>query len=357
MSIVDVDGLLQELAADAPCGPNLEYDPVFMELEQGVLGKPEVQYGDTVVAAVPPEWKLLKKQALELLGRTRDLRVAMTLVRALLALHAMPGFADGVRLLERLVEERWDSVHPELDPDDDNDPTLRINSLAQLVDPATVLRDVRETAFIMLPGLGPLSLRVLEQANGEAPVPQGQRALTMESIQAALADVSEEALQSATSAVFQSLESVRNLEASLTRHVGSANALNLDALTRQLRRAADLLATHSPAAEEETADAGQAGAGGGDPDAAGSGAATARAAAITGDIASRADVVRMLDKILAYYQRYEPSSPVPMLLERAKRLAPMSFMEVMQNLAPDSLQQLSVIRGPQPGEAEPSDDD
>jgi type VI secretion system protein ImpA len=29
----------------------------------------------------------------------------------------------------------------------------------------------------------------------------------------------------------------------------------------------------------------------------------------------------------------------------------------MQNLAPDSLQQLSVIRGPQPGEAEPSDDD
>jgi type VI secretion system protein ImpA len=352
MSIVDVDGLLQELAADAPCGPNLEYDPVFMELEQGVLGKPEVQYGDTVVAAVPPEWKLLKKQALELLERTRDLRVAMTLVRALLALHAMPGFADGVRLLERLVEERWDSVHPELDPDDDNDPTLRINSLAQLVDPATVLRDVRETAFIMLPGLGPLSLRVLEQANGEAPVPQGQRALTMESIHAALADVSEDALQSATAAVFQSLESVRNLEASLTRQVGSANALNLDALTRQLRRAADLLATRSPAVQGEPSDAADVQTGDGEP-----GAATPRAAGITGDIASRADVVRMLDKILAYYQRYEPSSPVPMLLERAKRLAPMSFMEVMQNLAPDSLQQLFVIRGPQPGEAEPSDDD
>jgi type VI secretion system protein ImpA len=45
-----------------------------------------------------------------------------------------------------------------------------------------------------------------------------------------------------------------------------------------------------------------------------------------------------------------------MLLERAKRLAPMSFMEVMENLAPDSMQQLYVIRGPQPGESSGSDD-
>ena len=352
MSIVDVDVLLEDLEEAAPCGPNLEYDPAFMELEQSALGKPEVQYGDTIVPAVPPEWKQVKKQALELLGRTRDLRVAMPLVRALLALHAMPGFADGVRLLERLVEERWDSVHPELDPDDDNDPTLRINSLAQLTDPATILRDLRETAFIMLPGLGPLTLRVLEQANGEAPVPEGQSALAPESIQAALGDVSDEALQTATDAVNGALASVTSLEAAIERHVGSAQALNLGALTRPLRRMADLLASRGGAAQEAAADEVP-----GDAEASEPGAAAApRAAAITGDVASRADVIRMIDKILAYYQRYEPSSPVPMLLERAKRLAPMSFMEVMENLAPDSLQQLYVIRGPQPGESSGSDD-
>ena len=353
MSIVDVDVLLEDLEEAAPCGPNLEYDPAFMELEQSALGKPEVQYGDTIVPAVPPEWKQVKKQALELLGRTRDLRVAMPLVRSLLALHAMPGFADGVRLLERLVEERWDSVHPELDPDDDNDPTLRINSLAQLTDPATILRDLRETAFIMLPGLGPLTLRVLEQANGEVPVPEGQSALNPESIQAALGDVSDEALQSATDAVNGALASVTNLEAAIERHVGSAQALNLDALTRQLRRMADLLASRGGAAHEAAPD--EAHDADGAPEQGGA-AVAPRAAAITGDVASRADVIRMIDRILAYYQRYEPSSPVPMLLERAKRLAPMSFMEVMENLAPDSLQQLYVIRGPQPGESSGSDD-
>jgi len=353
MSIVDVDVLLEDLDEAAPCGPNLEYDPAFMELEQSALGKPEVQYGDTIVPAVPPEWKQVKKQALDLFARTRDLRVAMPLVRALLALHAMPGFADGVRLLERLVEERWDGVHPELDPDDDNDPTLRINSLAQLADPATVLRDLRETAFVMLPGLGALTLRVLEQANGEAPVPDGQSALTPASIDAALADVSDEAMQAASAAVNGALNSVTNLEASLVRHVGSAQALTLGPLTRQLRRMADLLASRAQTAPDVPAATA--------PDADGAaeqGGATAasRAAAITGDVASRADVIRMIDKILAYYQRYEPSSPVPMLLERAKRLAPMNFMEVMENLAPDSMQQLNVIRGPQPGESNGSDD-
>jgi type VI secretion system protein ImpA len=34
----------------------------------------------------------------------------------------------------------------------------------------------------------------------------------------------------------------------------------------------------------------------------------------------------------------------------------MSFMEVMENLAPDSLQQLYMIRGPQPGESNESND-
>jgi len=353
MSIVDVDALLAELAADAPCGPNLEYDPAFLELEQSALGKPEVQYGNTIVPATPPEWKLVKKQALDLLGRTRDLRVAMPLVRALLALHAMPGFADGVRLLDRLVSERWDSVHPQLDPDDDNDPTLRINSLAMLADAATVVRDIKETPFIQLPGLGPLSVHVLEQAAGEAPVPNGQTAIAQASIEAALGDVPAAALVEAANAVTLAHDSVVNIEVALVRQVGSSHALNLDALTRQLRRMRDLLASHLPQAgnADATPDAAAAGAAadgaGAASSAAASGPGAPAAAPISGEIGSRADVVRMLDKILAYYRRHEPSSPVPMLLERAKRLAPKSFFEIMEELAPESMGQLNMLRGPQ----------
>jgi len=340
MTIVDIDSLLTELP-DSPCGPNLEYDPAFLELEQASLGKPEVQYGDTITPAEPPEWKLVKKQALELIARSRDLRVAMPLLRALLALHGIAGFADGMALVERLLGERWDSVHPQLDPDDDNDPMLRINSLAMLSDTATIVKEVKDSAFLMLPGLGPLNLRMLELANGELALPEGQTAVSLSSIEAAIGDVEPDRLQGALDAASRAYDSAVNVEVLLVRHVGSSQALNLDLLTRNLKRMRDFLASQAGTEAEAAPEAGSA-----DGDAAPA-AGPAKAAGISGEISSRADVLRMLDKILTYYEKFEPSSPVPMLLQRAKRLAPKSFFEIMEDLAPDSVGQLSVIRGPQ----------
>jgi type VI secretion system protein ImpA len=348
MSIVDVDVLLQEVSPDAPCGPNLEYDPLFLELEQNAIGKPEVQYGSTIVPAVPPEWKLVKKQAFDLLGRSRDLRVAMSLLRSLLALHAIPGFADGMRLVERLVEERWDSVHPQLDPDDDNDPTLRINSLAILADSTAIVRDIKETAFIQLPILGPLTVRMLELSSGELAPPKGETPVVQASIDAALRDVRPEALLEAAHAVGQAHASLVNLGAALVRQVGNARALDFGALERQLRRMRDVLAPHLPQTEESDAMAENANQESAAADSVPAAHPAGPAAApISGEINSRADVVRMLDKILAYYQRNEPSSPVPMLIERAKRLAPKSFFEIMEELAPESVNQLKILRGPE----------
>ena len=63
------------------------------------------------------------------------------------------------------------------------------------------------------------------------------------------------------------------------------------------------------------------------------------------------NVVKMLDKLVQYYGRHEPSSPIPILLERAKRLVPMNFFEIMKDLAPEGIAQLTVIRGPDGSEA------
>jgi type VI secretion system protein ImpA len=343
MSVVDVDFLLQEVDPAAPCGPNLEYDPAFLELEQAILGKPEVQYGDTITPAVPPEWKQVRKLAQDLLGKSRDLRVVVPLARSLLALEGVAGFADALTLIERLLEERWDSVHPQLDPDDDLDPTLRLNSLVTLADTATVLRELKEMPFLVLPGLGPLSLRVLDIASGEMAAPDGHERLSLASIEAALRDVDAERILHAREALARAHDSVANIEALLVRQVGNAQALNLEALAKHLRRARDMLANQAAAQSPQGAEPSA-------PDAAsGAGApAGAAPAAISGEITSRADVVRMLDKICAYYERSEPSSPVPLLLERAKKLVPKNFFEIMEDLAPDGIAQLTVISGPRP---------
>lgn len=344
MSTIDIDAMLREVEADMPCGPNLEYDPDFIALEQEALGKPEVQYGDTITPAVPPDWKIVRRMAGALLERSRDLRLAVHLVRANLALSGIVGLADSIALVERLLDQRWDSVHPELDPDDDLDPTLRINSLAILADTGTLVRELKEATLVILPGLGPFTVKMLEVANGEQPPAAGQEKIALGSIEGALADADPERFAAGLDALGRTLDSVVNIELTLVRQVGSSQALNLDALTRPLRKAHEFLSRQQGGAAEQ---------GSGEHAApAADGAAPAARAGISGDIASRDDVVRMLDKLVQYYARYEPSSPIPILLERAKRLVPMNFFEIMQDMAPDGIAQLKVIRGPDGSETE-----
>jgi type VI secretion system protein ImpA len=66
---------------------------------------------------------------------------------------------------------------------------------------------------------------------------------------------------------------------------------------------------------------------------------------ISGEITSRADVTRELDKLCEYFQKYEPSSPIPLLLQRAKRLVSKDFMEIMKDLVPDGVSQAKNIAG------------
>jgi type VI secretion system protein ImpA len=62
-------------------------------------------------------------------------------------------------------------------------------------------------------------------------------------------------------------------------------------------------------------------------------------------VRSRDDVIRALDGICAYYAAHEPSSPVPMLLERCKRLVPLSFIDIVKDLMPDGLPTIENIAG------------
>ena len=59
-----------------------------------------------------------------------------------------------------------------------------------------------------------------------------------------------------------------------------------------------------------------------------------------GVIQSREDVILAIDRVIDYFNRCEPSSPIPLLLERAKRLVNKSFLEVMQDLGPELMGQL-----------------
>ena len=344
MSVIEIEALLSDVAADMPCGEDLEYDPLFAEMEKLAQETPERQYGDTIIPAEPPDWRGVKKAALSLLERTRDLRVAVYLARALLQSDGFPGFAEGLALVEGLIERYWDGVYPLLDPDDDNDPTLRINTIVALCDSETTLRDLRETPLVSSRALGRFSLRDVQVAMGVlTPVAGDDEELPTQSrLDAAFQDADLEVLQATAEAVAGARERVERIEAALTDQVGVTQAPDMSDLTGVLKEVRQVLTEQlqrrGVSATGETEGQGES------EDGAASGAATGQRL-VVGDIASREDVIRMLDKICDYFSRYEPSSPVPFLLKRAKNLVTKDFMEIMLDLAPGGTEQANLIFG------------
>jgi type VI secretion system protein ImpA len=75
------------------------------------------------------------------------------------------------------------------------------------------------------------------------------------------------------------------------------------------------------------------------------GAAPPTEPAVPDELNSREQVLAALDKMLAYYERREPASPIPLLLKRVKRLVPMDFLDLMEDLAPGAVKQLKEIGG------------
>jgi type VI secretion system protein ImpA len=340
--MLDLESLISSLGEAAPSGEDLEYDADFAALEQAGAGKPEQQYGDTIIPAEAPDWRTVHELASGLAQRTRDLRVAVWLLRSEARLHGLAAAARALRLLHGLLDTQWDTVHPQLDASDGNDPTMRMNALAPLVAAGSVLADLR--AATLAPERGSLTVRELELGLGKAE-PHGDESAPSEAgaLQALEAILAQHADLAAEITATQ--EALRGMARLLDDKVGSL-APELTPLQRLLKTVDDGIrrARGDASADDSTASEGDAG-----PGTPAGGAPVRGAIAVPGSINSRDDAMRMLEKVCEWVERHEPSHPAPLLIRRAHRLMGMSFVEIMRNMAPDGMGQVQMIAGPDSG--------
>ncbi len=347
MPPLDSGAWLAAVSDDSSTGPNLEFDPDFAALDRAAQGKVEQQYGDTIIAAEEPDWKEVEAQAVALLERTRDLRVLGHLAVAKLHLSGLAEYAEALALIRQLLETWWDEVHPQLDPEDDNDPTLRANALLRLSHPGLVLKFIRDMPLASSPRLGNYSWRDVGVATGTIPSDarnkptetvvrsafQDSDATRLWPLRAAAETIGKEA--AAISAVFDTRSGYGT----------GPDYSELIKLTGELARMIERYAI-APADNEATAPvAAEAEAG---PTGTTPGPATRSAgitAAALAEVTSRADAVRLLELVCEYYRKNEPSSPLPLLIERARRLAEMNFLDILRDLAPDGLGQAQNVIG------------
>jgi type VI secretion system protein ImpA len=338
---MDLAALLQSHGEDDPSGDDLEYDPAFTELEIAAQPGEERQVGDEILYAEDPDYKDIAAKAQDILERSHDLRAAVFMGEAQLRLNGYPGFAKVTSYISQCLETYWDTCHPQLDEDDDDDPTMRVNAILALADTDRILRGVRRAPLSKSKMFGALSLRDIAVAEGEE-TPGKDMTTIPESAQVAAAfqDTDEEELREISDAVSQSLADVIAISATFDDKTPGQGP-DLDPLIKVLKKAASKLsnALGDPEVGEETDDdAADEGSGGGAPVRGGGGGGG-------GGITSPTDVQNALDRIVAYYERYEPSSPLPLLLLRAKRLVNADFLTIVKDMAPHGIDNVNLIGG------------
>ena len=62
-------------------------------------------------------------------------------------------------------------------------------------------------------------------------------------------------------------------------------------------------------------------------------------------ITTRREAINALDKVCDYFEQHEPSSPLPLLLKRARRLSMKSFLEIIMDISPDGMHQVTSLGG------------
>jgi len=360
-----VEKLLEPVSAAEPCGPDLSYDPRFDEIEALLKGQPEIEMGSIVKPAEPPDWNRLKDRSIEFATATKHLRPTVILCCSLLQVDGLGGFRDGLLLVQGLLEQYWPTVHPQVDPEDTEDPyQQRLSNLGSLTAPRGAfygwlkIIDYLYAAPICRPkGVDPVSLEEVLSANeSRSAQTEGGKAGNSAEIATKFRASKPEELAATHAAVSEAIVAVHAIDKFLSNALGSTGSISFEELTQVLTQIQKALAPHLSATAAVSAEGAETAPGGSEP-------VERRTVSFNGTFQNREEISRALDGICEYYRQMEPGSPVPLLLRRAQKLVEMNFVDAMKELNLAGADQLRPIIGSvldsysstdAPAEAQPS---
>lgn len=351
--MINVDELLAPVRGDAPCGDDPWASGALAELETMAQGKPETQFS----AAEEADWVRLRARAVEVAGTTKDLRVATILAAAVLRTDGLPGFRSALKLIHGYAERFWPDLFPLLDASANNDPSERINAVDNLAAPLgtdgdllKIVQSLRRIPIVVAPQAGRFSFEHYLAARGQltwsataGPAP------TPALLEAAKQEMGAAAVQAVAGTVRGILADLDAIGKLFRDKAGATHYPVFEPLRRDLQQIGSWLGgtgvvPELTASEAVVVDTVGESAPGDSPLSPASPSATGTPG-VSGVVRNRADVLRALESVISYYQRSEPSSPVPFLLQRVVRIVPMDFLAVMNELTPEAREKIVAVLG------------
>ncbi|TPN85006.1 type VI secretion system protein TssA [Mesorhizobium sp. CU2] len=377
--MIDLALWLNPLDGANPSGEDLRNDPGFHELERLTEAQLKVAHdgNKTAQTTVPVDWAAVLEKAEELRSRGRDLRLLVIVTRALANEDGLAGLAQGLTLIAKTFDQYWDSMHPALRTGSTpREAALRrINALLDLQNGQEgLLASLRQAVFFSPRSIGPISGRDLEQTAldervmlQEAASGLGvaeKAALTSAHNQlvnrvrtgcAAQIDQAADAMTALLADARASISALEALDTALNARI-EGNGAAVPELKKFLQRLLTTLERNSsagavangaakPAPQPEQPASTPARNGHGAETMASVASAVEASAGLPDRINSRDEVVKCLDLVVAFYDRTEPSSPIPHLARRVRRMVHMDFVELMEDLAPSGLKEFRQLAG------------
>jgi len=352
-------------------GLDLRNDMRFMALERALDGasravrEDQVRKGNTGDVAL--DWARLMAEAEGLAEAGRDLRLLVIVARLMTNQRGPAGLAEGLDLLADAVENWWDSLHPALREGDNPRASAlrRINALHQIENAeAGIIGDLAYNSLLTPRGLAVVTGADLEAASitqgmleaegatGLSAAEQASRAADHEvrvnrvmTSCRVCRDQAAEQVAALDEGLGNAIRALQRLEAALAARVGSDPPVRFLELGKVLGRMQSTLAAPGgrPAPVAAEAPAPPEGAEGGD--AMPADLPIAPAAGLPARLTSRDEVEACLDLIIEFYQRNEPASPLPDLARRMRRMVPMTFLQLIEEIAPGGVKEFRSIAG------------
>lgn len=366
---MELAGFLNALDGATPSGVDLRNDAAFHQIERGldpaarnvrISNKPGEPPSNANV-----DWADLLDQARDLAQSGRDLRLLVIATRAMTNTDGFAGLVAGLDLLTQTVTTYWDSVHPMLrDRKTPKEASLRrSNALKQLEnDDNGLLGDLEMNPVMTLRGIGIITGQNLVDAartdfDAMNEAPSGLSTAEKDAILAAHQSNQKRVFAACRAVAAEDSELASQLRAdadaviaridqlctgfSSAAGLESGTGLILPELKQFFERARAIMEAEMTQDATAPAPSNAAASNAPTPGAAAAPAATHQ----SGVISSRADVERSLTEIIEFYARTEPSSPIPHLAERMRRMVHMNFLELMEEIAPSGMKEFRNVAG------------
>ena len=333
--VLDFTTLLNPIDGENPSGESLRYDGTYDQIKEARREDEVFAQGDWSRDLKVADWKKVVELATAALtNKTKDLQIAAWLVEGLAKYDKQDrwiGLRDGLQLMRSLQESFWETLYPEIDPEDDEGPlAARANVIASMEQRlASFVKELPLIAgaqysylnyldskqFDVPENFASLELEQQEKINALKAQAEAEKKTTGEDWRKAKAATSRDFIEARLSLINEVWDQLQTLDAVMdekfareTPGVGTLKKSldeirTLVELVAKEKRAAEPRVDETP--EEFVSEDGVSAGGGG------------RYSSSTGAVRNRQEALRKLSEVAEYFLQSEPHSPVSYLVQRA----------------------------------------